>query len=154
VMDAAALVLAVDPVGAPTEARMCVRMGFTCLRDIAQVTRIPFEADPDPGDPVALSEAAFDEAYRQLASLGYPVSRPADEAWAHFRGWRVNYEGIAYALAYRLDAPPAPWSGPRRRFRGESMEPSRPADRQPVGTPRGPGTIRPSTPPSAGTSPS
>ena len=131
VMDAAALVLAVDPVGAPTEARMCVRMGFTCLRDIAQVTRIPFDADPDPDGPIEL---------------------PA--TWAHFRGWRVNYEAIAYTLARRLDAPPAPWSGPRRRFRGESMEPARPSDRQPTGAPPGPGQLRPRTPPTPGTSPS
>ena len=59
------------------------------------------------------------------------MSRPADEAWAHFRGWRVNYEAVAYALAYRLDAPPAPWSGPRRRFRGESHG-AGPADRPPA----------------------
>ncbi len=142
VMDAAALVLAVDPAGAPTEARMCVRMGFTCLRDIAQATHIPFDPDPSPDDPLELPESAFDAAFRQLETIGYPVSRPAAEAWLHFRGWRVNYESLAYALAYRLDAPPAPWSGPRRRFRGESMEPARPADRQPSGAPAGPGQIR------------
>jgi hypothetical protein len=141
VMDAAALALAVDPVGAPTEARMCLRMGFTCLRDIAQVTRIPFDADPSPDGPVELLESSFDAALRQLESTGYPMSRPVDEAWAHFRGWRVNYESLAYALTYRLDAPPAPWSGPRRRFRGESMEPARPVDRQPSGVPTGLGRI-------------
>ena len=48
VLDAAALTLAMDPVGAPIEARMCIRMGFTCLRDIAQATRIPFDPDPSP----------------------------------------------------------------------------------------------------------
>ena len=148
VMDAAALVLAIDPVGAPTEARMCIRMGFTCLRDIAQATRIPFDADPDPDDPVALPESSFDDAYGQLAAVDYPMSRPAGEAWAHFRGWRVNYESVAYTLAYRLDAPPAPWSGPRRKFRGESMEPARPPDRQPSGVPPDPGRIRRRTPPS------
>ena len=141
VMDAAALTLAVDPQGAPMEARMCIRMGFTCLRDIAQATRIPFDADPDPEDPVQLPEAAFEDAYRQLAAVGFPTSRPADEAWPHFRGWRVNYESVAYAVAYRLDAPPAPWSGPRRRFRGESMEPLRPTDRRPRSVPPGPGAI-------------
>ena len=154
VMDAAALVLAVDPVGAPTEARMCVRMGFTALRDIAQATGLPFDPDPDPDDPVALPEEAFAEVVRQLAAVGYPMSRPVDEAWAHFRGWRVNYESVAYALTYRLDAPPAPWSGPRRRFRGETMEPDRPTDRQPSGAPAGPGQIarRPSPAPDPGTS--
>ena len=132
VMDAAALVLAIDPDGAPTEARMCVRMGFTCLRDIAQATRIPFDPDPDPDGPVALPESAFDEAYRQLADIDYPMSRPADEAWAHFRGWRVNYESVAYALADALDAPPARWTGTRTCFGDDAFAPVRPVDRRPA----------------------
>ena len=40
--------------------------------------------------------------------------RTAEEAWPHFRGWRVNYEAASYKLAYALDAVPARWSGPRR----------------------------------------
>ena len=39
---------------------------------------------------------------------------PAD-AWPDFVGWRVNYEGAAYAVAAAIDAVPALWSGPRRR---------------------------------------
>ena len=31
------------------------------------------------------------------------MQRTPDEAWPHFQGWRVNYELIAYDLAYRLD---------------------------------------------------
>ena len=131
VMDAAALTLAVDPEGAPIEARMCVRMGFTCLRDIAEATRIPYETDPEPDDPILLTEAQFDEAYDHLVSAGFTTSRPAEEAWTHFRGWRVNYESVGYALASKLNAPPAMWTGPRRLFRGESMEPQRPVDRRP-----------------------
>jgi len=154
VLDAAALELAIDPAGAPPEARMCLRMGFMCLRDIAQVMRIPFDPDPRPDDPIELTEATFDAAFRQLEALGYPVSRTVDDAWAHFRGWRVNYESVAYALCYRLDAPPAPWSGPRRRFRGESMEPSRPTDRRPGGVAPDPWRIRPRPDPVAdGTAP-
>jgi hypothetical protein len=141
VMDAAALSLAMDPVGAPIEARMCIRMGFTCLRDIAQATRIPFDADPEPDHPIALGEAVFDDAYDRLVAVGLATSRPKHEAWAHFRGWRVNYEAVAYAIAYRLDAPPATWTGPRRHFRGESMEPVRPADRQPTSVPADPDRI-------------
>ncbi|HEY5109010.1 MAG TPA: hypothetical protein VII96_05310 [Acidimicrobiales bacterium] len=141
VLDAAALNLAMDPVGAPIEARMCIRMGFTCLRDIAQATRIPFDPDPDPDHPIALDEAAFDQAYDRLVAVGLSTSRPKHEAWAHFRGWRVNYEAVAYDIAYRLDAPPAKWTGPRRQFRGESMEPVRPTDRQPSSAPSGPPRI-------------
>ena len=132
VMDAAAICLAIDPEGAPIEARMCIRMGFTCLRDIALVTRIPFDPDPSPDNPISLPEPEFDAAVAHLREIGYPTSRPPEDAWSHFRGWRVNYEGVAYALAALLNAPPARWTGPRRLFRGESLEPRRPVDRQPT----------------------
>jgi hypothetical protein len=133
--------LAMDPEGAPIEARMCIRMGFTCLRDIAQATRIPFDPDPNPDHPITLEQSAFDEAYDRLVAVGLTASRPKSEAWAHFRGWRVNYESVAYDMTYRLDAPPAKWTGPRRQFREESMEPVRPADRQPSSAPSDPTRI-------------
>jgi hypothetical protein len=142
VMDAAALLLAIDPEGAPIEARMCLRMGFTCLRDIALATRIPFDPDPQPDDPLALPRAQFDDARDRLLAAGFTSSRPEDEAWAHFRGWRVNYEAVGYALAARFNAPPAMWTGPRQLFHGESIEPTRPVDRRPAGVPGGPGAIR------------
>jgi hypothetical protein len=132
VLDAAAMVLALDPDGAPVEARLVLRMGFTCLRDVAQVTRIPFDPDPSPDDEIALPEGEFESACLHLAEIGFPSSRPIPEAWPHFRGWRVNDEGVAYALASALNAPPARWTGPRRLFRAESLEPSRPVDRQPT----------------------
>ena len=131
VMDAAALTLAIDPKGAPIEARMCVRMGFTCLRDIAQVTGIPFDPDPDPDQPIALPGRSSTAACAHLREIGYPTSRPFEEAWPQFRGWRVNYEDVAYALASALNAPPARWTGPRQIFRAESLEPDRPIDRRP-----------------------
>jgi hypothetical protein len=141
VLDAAALTLAIDPVGAPIEARMCIRMGFTCLRDIAQATRIPYDPDPEPHQPIALTESQFADAYDRLIATGFAATRTADEAWPHFRGWRVNYEAVGYAVASKLDAPPAMWTGPRRLFRGESMEPTRPVDRRPGGGPAGPSTF-------------
>ncbi len=142
VMDAAALLLAIDPEGAPTEGRMCIRMGFTCLRDIALATHIPFDPDPQPDDPITLPRAQFDDARRRLSAVGFAASRPEDEAWAHFRGWRVNYEAVGYAVAATFNAPPAMWTGPRRLFRGESIEPTRPVDRRPPGISGGHGTIR------------
>jgi hypothetical protein len=135
VMDSAAIALAVDPDGAPIEARMCLRMGFTCLRDIARVVNIPFDPDPNPDDPIELPQEEFEAAYSHLRENGYPTPRPMEEAWIHFRGWRVNYEGVAYGLATKLDAPPARWTGPRRTFRGELLSPVRPVDRQPGGAP-------------------
>ncbi len=133
VMDAAALVLAVDPDGAPIESRMVVRMGFTCLRDIAEATGIPFDPDPSPDDPIQLCpERSSTPPTADCEEVGFPVSRPAAEAWPHFRGWRVNYEAVAYTLAATLDAPPARWTGPRALFGSETLEPVRPVDRRPT----------------------
>ncbi len=137
VMDAAAIAQAVDPEDAPIEARMLLRMGFTCLREIAPVTKIPFDADPSPDDPIVLPEDEFVAAYDRLQEIGYPATRTGAEAWIHFRGWRVNYESVAYALASALNAPPARWSGPRTLFQAESLEPNRPVDRQPTPDNRG-----------------
>lgn len=131
IMDAAALSLALDPEGAPIEARFCVRMGFTCMRDIARVRAIPFDPDPSPDQPITLPREEFDSACDRLAAIGFSMTRPPEEAWPHFRGWRVNYESVAYALAWSLNAPPARWTGPRRASGAETLAPSRPVDRQP-----------------------
>ncbi len=135
VMDAAALYQALDPDDAPIEARMCLRMGYTCLRDLAVIRGIPFDPDPDPDDPVLLPEEEFVSAYDRLVTLGFPASRSSDEAWPHFRGWRVNYESVAYGLADNLDAPPARWAGPRHGAMSESLVTVRPVDRQPRARP-------------------
>lgn len=111
---------------------MCVRMGFTTLRDIAQVRHIPFNPDPSPDDPITLPEEEFVSAYQRLAATGFPMERAAADAWHHFRGWRVNYESVAYALAESLNAPPALWTGPRRWAGADSLAPIRPVDRQPT----------------------
>ena len=131
IMDAAALYLALDPEGAPIEARMCIRMGFTCLRDIARVRAVPFDPDPSPDDAITLPREEFDSACDRLAAVGFSMTRPPEEAWPHFRGWRVNYEPVAYALAWRLNAPPAQWTGPRHKLGAETLVPTRPVDRQP-----------------------
>jgi hypothetical protein len=140
VLDAAALAVAVSPEEAPIEARMLIRMGFTCLRHIAEMARIPFDPDPGADDPIQLPQEEFDSAYRRLEDIDYPMSRSAAEAWPQFRGWRINYESVAYALADRVDAPPARWTGPRTLFPADSLEPVRPVDRQPAtGSAGGPG---------------
>ena len=45
----------------------------------------------------------------------FPSSGRSEEAWLDFVGWRINYEAAAYAIARAVDAPPALWSGTRRR---------------------------------------
>jgi len=138
VMDAAALQTAVAPSTAPVEARLVLRMGYLTLRDIALIEGIPTRSDPSPDDDIALSFDEFAKAVDSLALVGMPIERSAEEAWPHFRGWRVNYEDAAYGLAEHIDAVPALWSGPRRR-REEPIPPVRPTNRQPRGaqaTPR------------------
>jgi hypothetical protein len=132
VMDAAALQLALQPSSAPGSARMCVRMGFSALRDIARAQRIPFDPDPSPDSEIQLSYEDFTFGVNWLTEAGLDLERSREEAWDHFRGWRVNFEAIAYRLADVLAAPPAPWTPPRS-VGGEvaNLYPKRPVDRQP-----------------------
>jgi hypothetical protein len=130
VMDSAAMYLALAPERAPYQARLCLRMGFTALRDVAQTLRLPHNPDPRPDDPVELTYEMFLTGVQRLRDVGFPIERSPEEAWPHFRGWRVNYEDLASRLADLVDAPPAPWSGTRTHF-PEVIEPIRPVDRRP-----------------------
>jgi len=122
VMDAAALFLAAAPARAPFQARLSLQMGFNCLRTLASTIGIPFDVDPLPSDPIELSYEEFLVGWERMVAVGFPLERGPEEAYEHFKGWRVNYESIAYALAYALDVVPAAWSGPRRH----QAEPIRP----------------------------
>ena len=131
VMDAAALQLALNPSTAPTEARLCLRMGYLSLREIATVARIDHDPDPFPDDPIELSYEEFKGAVDKLVESGFACELTPEEAWPHFRGWRVNYESVAYALADLIVAPPGPWSGDRAHLPGMAIVPQRPANRRP-----------------------
>ena len=131
VMDAAAMQLALNPSTTPTQARLCIRMGFLALREIAAATGIPFDPDPFPDDPIELQQEEFEAAVHRLQDVGYAIERSPQEAWPHFQGWRVNYESVAYALGNAIVAPPGPWSGERDHLPGLAIIPQRPADRTP-----------------------
>lgn len=60
-----------------------------------------------------ISRADFDLAVETLRRSGFPIDRPLDEAWQQFRVARARYEFAAYAICWRLDATPAPWTGER-----------------------------------------
>jgi hypothetical protein len=129
VMDAAALHLSLTPSSEPKFApRLCLRMGFTSLQQIAASMRLPTAREASPDDPISLTYEEFAAAVEMLRELNYPIEVSTEEAWPSFKGWRVNYEATAYALARALDAPPAPWSG-GRRWPSEPINPIRPADR-------------------------
>jgi hypothetical protein len=131
VLDAAALHLAFNPSRPRAEGRLALRAGFVCLRDIADIRGVPYDRDPRPEDPLELDYPAFLAGVRRLSEQGYPMERTPEEAWPHFRGWRVNYEALAHRLARDVDAVPAPWSGARRR--GAAVRtPTTPVDRRPV----------------------
>ncbi len=131
VLDAAALHISLNPLSAPADARPLLRMGYVTMRELAGDQRLGFDPDPDPDDSIQLTREEFDHALAHLEQVGWVPERSADEAWVHFRGWRVNYEEAAYALAAHLDAPPALWSGPRRRRGTVAVAPARPPHREP-----------------------
>jgi hypothetical protein len=133
VLDAAAMHLALAPSSASSQARLCLRMGFTLLNRIATTLGWEVDPDPDPEGSIELTFAEFERAVTMLISVGFATERSAEEAWIDFRGWRVNYESVAYRLADRLTVPPAPWSGQRRHMRSGPVEPRRPPQRRPGG---------------------
>jgi hypothetical protein len=129
-MDSAALYQAIAPNSAPPETRLVIRMGFTCLRNIAEVMSIPYDPDPFPDDPIELTFEEYMDGIRRIQDIGFVMERSPEEAWTHFQGWRVNYEAVAYAIADMVSAPPGPWSGQRSRLAGITIVPERPADRR------------------------
>jgi hypothetical protein len=131
VLDGAAMHLALAPGTASSQSRLCLRMGFTALNRIAKVLRWEVDPDPNPEGPIILTFEEFEEAVAMLEHVGFPMERTAEEAWPDFRGWRVNYEKVAYHLCDHLTAPPAPWSGRRRHLRPGSVAPKRPPQRSP-----------------------
>ncbi|HEY6623442.1 MAG TPA: hypothetical protein VIX85_06395 [Acidimicrobiales bacterium] len=146
VLDGAAMHLALAPSTASSQSRLCLRMGFTALNRIATVLRWEVDPDPNPEGPIDLTFEEFEEAVTMLDKVGFPMERTAEEAWPDFRGWRVNYETVAYRLCDRLTAPPAPWSGTRRHLRSGVVAPRRPPQRAPGGlTAHRPEVVIPST---------
>jgi hypothetical protein len=114
VLDSAALLQALSPESAPVApARLCLRAGSICFREIEWAMGLDVYDDPDPSPGIDLSYQEFLLGVDRLREAGFPIERDPAEAWPDFAGWRVNYERAAYALAFTTDATPAPWSGPR-----------------------------------------
>jgi hypothetical protein len=136
VLDAAAMHLALCPTTAPSNARLCLRMGYTALRRVSDSLRWEYDHDPMPDGPLQLTEAEFIAAVELVTDSGFPVERSPEAAWPHFHGWRVNYESLAYRWAARIVAPPAPWSGAQARPGEPIAAPRRPPHRSPDDTPQ------------------
>jgi len=108
-LDAAALNDALLPSTAPPHGRVYLQMGTNCLRGLGRVLHVPFDADPLPTDPIRLSYEEYMEGIHRLVEVGFVFERSPEEAWAHFTGWRVNYETIVDGLTRLVMPPPAPW---------------------------------------------
>jgi hypothetical protein len=115
VLDSAALYLALSPQSAPVvPARLCLRSGLLCFREVAGAMGIDIPEMPDKSAGITLRYAEFLDAIARLREVDFPIEREPAAAWPDFVGWRVNYEQAAYAVAAAVDAVPALWSGPRR----------------------------------------
>jgi hypothetical protein len=131
VMDSAALYLALAPSRAPVEARLCLRMGFTALRTIADAVKVRYDPDPYPDEDIELTFEEYAGGVRRMEEVGFPLERTPEEAWSDFQGWRINYESLCYALADLTVAVPGPWSGSRHHLPGMAIVPERPPNRRP-----------------------
>jgi hypothetical protein len=132
VLDSAALWMALAPSGAPAvQARLCLRMGFLGLRSIAETVGLDVDHDPHPDTHLQLTYEEYLSGIARITSTSFRTERTPEEAWPDFRGWRVNYESVAYALMDRLDAVPGPWTGPRSNG-DTTVEPIRPQNRTPT----------------------
>jgi hypothetical protein len=123
VMDSAALDMALRPSSDHVDARLMLRQGVSCLRDVAYPMRRIEPGPPHPG----IEEAEFRDGVGRLAAAGFPTERSADEAWEEFAAIRSNYAPLAYQLAFWTMAAPAPWSGERDGFPGLAAQPDAPS---------------------------
>lgn len=95
------------------DVQLCIRAGFLALRRIADAFAIGYNDDPNAGDPVSVTRAEWDAVMDEMASVGMPLVADRDQAWAAWRGWRVNYDTVLLSLARIVEAPPAPWISDR-----------------------------------------
>ena len=113
ILDAASLRLSTVDREFDAEAAYCIRAGYLALQRVARFFRIPFDPNPRPDDPIAITRDEFDEACAALRAQGLPLKGDAEQAWRDFNGWRVNYDRVLIALAGLTMAPYAPWSSDR-----------------------------------------
>ncbi|HEX3334176.1 MAG TPA: hypothetical protein VHS57_07530 [Acidimicrobiales bacterium] len=123
ILDAAALHHSSSPTNTPHQARLCLSMGIRCLRSVANAWHIPFDPDPLPDALVRLTRGEFEDGYRRLEEVNFPLERDAEESWKNFQGWRVNYEPIVDALTELIVPPPAPWFVARTDLVGSAVYP-------------------------------
>ncbi|MGH9302173.1 MAG: hypothetical protein ACRD0E_09855, partial [Acidimicrobiales bacterium] len=80
---------------------------------VADFYGIAYDPDPNPTDPVSITQSEFAATCDQFAAAGIPLRADREQAWRDFVGWRVNYDTVLLALAGLVGAPEAPWSSDR-----------------------------------------
>lgn len=113
ILDAAAIAQSTLAIPWSPQAGLCIRSGYLALREIADYFQIPYDPDPEPGDPISIDRSEFYEVYERLGGAGVPVRPDRERAWRDFAGWRVNYDDVLLGLASLTAAPYAPWSSDR-----------------------------------------
>jgi len=120
ILDGASLRASTVDLPRQQSAELCIRAGYLALQHIADFFAIPYDPDPQRGDPISITRDEWERARNELAAEGVPVRDDVEEAWLDFMGWRVNYDAVLLALCTLVMAPYAPWSsdrGPIRRHR-------------------------------------
>ena len=76
VLDSAALYLALAPGSAPeVPARLCLRSGFVCFREVAQAMGFAVPDEPDPEGQITLTYQEFLDAVERLREVDFPIER-------------------------------------------------------------------------------
>jgi len=120
VLDGASLAASCLDAPRDYEAELCIRTGYICLRRVAALFNLPYDDDPRPDDPIAVTQDEFDEVWQQMADAGIAM-KPRAQAWKDFAGWRVNYDEPLIRLATLTEAPLAPWSSDRGLVDGRDL---------------------------------
>ena len=113
ILDSAALARSTLDIQHHPQIDLCLRSGYIALRSIADFFRIPYDPNPQKGDPISVAQQEFDIAYEEMAARGLPVKPDRQQCWEDFAGWRVNYDRVLLALAELTMAPYAPWISDR-----------------------------------------
>jgi len=108
VLDSAAFTASTLDLPRNSQAELCIRAGYLCLRRIADFFRVSYDPDPAPTDPISVTKQEYDEVYDALAAEGLPLKTDREQAWRDFAGWRVNYDKVLVAIAALIMAPEAP----------------------------------------------
>jgi hypothetical protein len=112
-LDCAAIVASSVNVQGAGQSGLVIRSGYLSLRTIADFFLIDYDPDPQPGDPINITEAEFNRFLDRLEAGGIPIHADRAGCWDHYSGWRVNYDEVLLRLAAITYPPYGIWSSDR-----------------------------------------